>query len=1055
MSKEHLSPLKHAKSGLEWYRAFNSIGYGYGPEFQKIIAVEAIAGSLTTRNHISLKPPTSSLVQSAYPLHPCTMDACIQAFIPSVWRGDRCAVNTVLLPAIIDELTITNAAKTSELGVAIASSKYSGKGRIGDKRNWYTDISMCDPETGELLFKLNALRYHILPNGTDAGAEHTITRSMWNPDITLLSDEQIANLAVDKSVSTLQRVIDLVAHKKPTMKVMEVDLGSADTSSIWFAEVDEVSRPTRALYSTYSFTTSDANNFVAMHEELSQHRDSTATLIDLTVADFTFEESDFDLVILKGDRLDQQILESVLQKVRGLVSDTGYAVLVDNCSIDMESGSGSGSEEEMVVVNGGKNALSVDEVGNVATTNNLHRIATLSCESYTSVHLLVGKPAPKASPETRELSIVSLTNREPTLELSTALKKARWSILETGRPLKDIQPNSTVLVQDELFIPVLNSVTNSQWDSLKHLISKGCKILWLTQGSQMSVTVPDNGLVHGLFRTIRQEDTSLRIMTLDVHENDSPALVPTVVKVLDVLAEASSERFMDNEFVERNGVIFINRIVPDKLVNQFKKDESGGGAEPVVKPLRNVQGIANLRAERLGSLDALQYNESPAMQVGDEDVEIEIIAAGLNSKDIAAAHGIISENEHLLGMEGAGVVTKVGQHCKEYNVGDRVVMFGQPTFANRIHCPVQFIHRIPDRMLFEEAATIPVAYLISIYCLSNIGNLRKGQSVLIHAATDGVGIACIYLARYIGAEIYVTVGNEEERSFLKETFAINEHRIFSSQTTNFAREIKRATGSRGIDLIVNSLAGELLDESWRICADNGTMVEIGRKDMINRHYLSMEPFERNCSYRPVNFSYQNVSPSVVASLMARCFELLSGGHIKPISPIARFGFDRIPEAFAKMREGHHIGKIIITDGENGIAVRVPVRPAARVVSLAPNVSYLVVGGLKGICGSLAVDMAAHGAKHIIAMTRSGISDERSQAIVRDCNALGCEVQEAKADVCNSDDVELAFKAAKLPVGGIIQGAVILRVSHLLFPVDIWVILLLTSPVWLRTNPSNP
>jgi len=943
ISKDKLAPLKLAKPGSEWYKAFNSIGYRYGPEFQKILAVEAVTGDPTTRNHISLTEPASGLVQSRYPMHPSTLDACIQSFIPSVWCGDRCAVDTVLLPAIIDDLIITNVPRKSEVGIAIATSKYSGKGRIDDKRNWYTDISVHDPETGDKLFILNALRYHKLPIGTDAGAEHTITRSMWNPDITFISEEQLANIAADKSASTVQRIVDLIAHKKPTMKVLEVDLGSTDPFSIWFEEVNERSRPTRALYSTYSFVTADANNFVAIHEVLSQHRNAAATLVDLSAVDFNFEEKEFDLVIIKGGKLNQRILKPVLQNIRGLLLDDGYVVLAERSTIAMDSGSG--SDEEVVIVSD-VNDLSADQIASIAKSNNFYRTATVSSDSCTFVHIFAAKPMTSTPRKPRELIVASLTNQKLIPEMRTALQEAGWAVLESPRPLEDIKPKSTVLIQDELFMPVLKSVSNAQWDSLKYLVSQGCKILWLTQGSQMNVTTPDNALIHGMFRTIRQEDTSLRLMTLDVHASNDPATIQAVANVLEVLDGTPSKIFVDNEFVERNGIIFVNRIVPDKLVNQFKEDESGGGAQPVIKSLRSVQGVANLRAERLNSLDALHYTESPQMSVENGRVEIEIIAAGLNPKDLAATQGIIPENEHLLGMEGSGVVTRVGKNSGAYNVGDRVAMAIQPTFANRVQCPVQYIHQIPDWLSFEEAATIPMAYLTSMYCLFNVGNLQKGQSILIHSAAGGVGIASIYLAKHIGGEIYVTVGSDEERSFLKETFGLRDDQVFSSRTTEFAGKIKEITQGMGVDLIINSLPGELLDESWRICADGGTMVEIGSKDIIDRHYLSMEPFGRNCSYRPVDFSHKAISTSVVASLMTRCFELLQAGYIKPINPITRFGFDSIPEAFAYMRDGQYVGKVVITDGERGITANVPIRPTMRVVSLQPNVSYLIVGGLK-------------------------------------------------------------------------------------------------------------
>ena len=137
-----------------------------------------------------------------------------------------------------------------------------------------------------------------------------------------------------------------------------------------------------------------------------------------------------------------------------------------------------------------------------------------------------------------------------------------------------------------------------------------------------------------------------------------------------------------------------------------------------------------------------------------------------------------------------------------------------------------------------------------------------------------------------------------------------------------------------------------------------------------------------------------------------------------------FPFTDIPAAFAYMRSGRHIGKIVITNGEKA-TVQLPIRPAIR--SLRSDVSYLIFGGLKGLCGSLAIHMAQNGAKHLISLSRSGCTDERSQTVVMNCKALGCEVYEAKADVSNAEEVQRVFKNARTPIGGVIQGAMVLRV----------------------------
>lgn len=183
--------------------------------------------------------------------------------------------------------------------------------------------------------------------------------------------------------------------------------------------------------------------------------------------------------------------------------------------------------------------------------------------------------------------------------------------------------------------------------------------------------------------------------------------------------------------------------------------------------------------------------------------------------------------------------------------------------------------------------------------------------------------------------------------------------------------------------------------------------------------------------------------------MSQIFALYEHGHIKPIHPIKVFPFEDIPAAFAFMRSGRHIGKIVISNGEHA-KVEVPVRPAPLEFKLRGDVSYLIVGGLRGLCGSLAIHLAHHGAKHIVAMARSGCSDERSQAIIRSCKSFGCEVHEAKADVSKWDDVLHVFQEAPLSIGGVIQGAMVLRVGSPLEFTESGKLLM-----YGRTNPMRP
>lgn len=231
-----------------------------------------------------------------------------------------------------------------------------------------------------------------------------------------------------------------------------------------------------------------------------------------------------------------------------------------------------------------------------------------------------------------------------------------------------------------------------------------------------------------------------------------------------------------------------------------------------------------------------------------------------------------------------------------------------------------------------------------------------------------------------------------------------------------------------MDIVLNSLTGDMLDASWRTVADGGIMIEIGKRDILDRNALAMEPFGRNCSFRSLDISFgRNLKDALrLGELMDEIFQLVEKGHVGPIRPITTFGFDNVSGALACIRRGQHIGKIVIAKGPSK-DLRVPIQPLRQTFKLRPDASYLLVGGIKGLCGSLALHMARYGARHLIVCSRSGIDDEASARIVRGCRSYGCEVTSQKGDICDMVFVRHIFKSAHpRRIAGVIQGAMVLK-----------------------------
>jgi hypothetical protein len=315
-----------------------------------------------------------------------------------------------------------------------------------------------------------------------------------------------------------------------------------------------------------------------------------------------------------------------------------------------------------------------------------------------------------------------------------------------------------------------------------------------------------------------------------------------------------------------------------------------------------------------------------------------------------------------------------------------------------------------------------------VYALMETIKLRQGQVILIHSAAGGVGIACIQLCQFLGAKIYATVGSDDKRRFLTERFGLSPTAIFSSRSSDFHRQVMEATDGRGVDIVLNSLSGDLLAESWRCLADNGTLIEIGKRDIVDRKSLPMEPFNRNCTYRAIDIAHSSIyfDFDLITRCMSTISRLLETGSIEPIKPRKRFSFGEIPEAMKYMRKGTHIGKMIFSD--SGKDIEVPVELAPRTLHLEQNGAYLIIGGFKGLCGSLAIFLAQHGAKELSVMSRSGADDDESKAVIEAITALGASIAVVKGDVTVRDDVARAFRSVRNPIKGIIQGAMVLRVS---------------------------
>ena len=288
----------------------------------------------------------------------------------------------------------------------------------------------------------------------------------------------------------------------------------------------------------------------------------------------------------------------------------------------------------------------------------------------------------------------------------------------------------------------------------------------------------------------------------------------------------------------------------------------------------------------------------------------------------------------------------------------------------------------------------------------------------------GIGICAINVAKWIGAEIYATVGTEEKASFLTTEYGIARDRIFHSRESSFYDSVMEATEGKGVDLVLNSLSGELLHTSWNCVAPYGAMVEIGKRDMIGRGQLALAPFEDNRTFIGGEVARLLVThKQVIARLLGLMLEQYERGYFKPITPITTFEAEQIQEAFRFMQKGSHTGKIVIRLTEDALIPSTPTVPSPY---FRDDVSYLLAGGLGGLGKAIATWMASYGAKHLIFLSRSAGKSSEDQAFLKELDAMGCSTRCFPCDVADYDAVQHAIRQAPLPIAGVMQMAMVLR-----------------------------
>ncbi|MEV4926391.1 SDR family NAD(P)-dependent oxidoreductase [Streptomyces roseoverticillatus] len=393
----------------------------------------------------------------------------------------------------------------------------------------------------------------------------------------------------------------------------------------------------------------------------------------------------------------------------------------------------------------------------------------------------------------------------------------------------------------------------------------------------------------------------------------------------------------------------------------------------------------------------LRWTETAVAGPGPGEVVVALRAAALNYRDVMVATGLLPpvaedgvSSEVYLGLEGAGVVTAVGEGVTDLAAGDRVFGLFPGAFASHVRVPAVALRPVPDGMAFTEAATLPAVFFTVQHSLKHLARLRRGETLLVHGAAGGVGMAALQYAKLVGARVITTAGTPAKRDL---ALAVGSELSLDSRTHAFADAIRAHTGGRGVDVVLNSLSGEAAARTRELLAPCGRFIELGKRDVLGNQRMLQKTLAHNtthCVVDVANLVWQ--APEHAEAVFDEVLAHVRAGNYLPLPHVA-YPAHRVEEAFRLLQHSKHLGKVVITFGEP-----VPVQRTLRPPQPAAEGTCLVTGGLGGFGGETARRLAARGARRLDLVSRRGEEAPEAGELLDGLRARGVDVRAHAVDI---------------------------------------------------------
>ena len=1015
------------------YQAWEKVGLAFGPTFQTVSdpLVNHETGTAVAEVNSTI-PLLKTLMPKNYIqphlIHPTTLDGALQVCLTSLISDPSRQQKNAIVLTFVDELWVSATQPSSDVDGSQSGYTVLANTSNLSRKQFKMECTAVDQKTQ----KPRVLVYGLVVTEVDDEADdspaegeanHRSWGISWKADPTFLGPEEVGTV-VGSSEESLHKYVDILAHKNPSMKILE--LNTNDSAPL-----------VKAFNSRYLQYDSTAVSIPAMKsiaKDAPEGSNVNFKPLDLSLdaTEQGFEPESYDLIITHentgsfdlSNPQDKEAVKNFLQ----LLAPSGRLLLCPSNRTGQEI-----EDWTTFLTQSGFSGLEAqfhaDSQFWIVSSKSNGQSTVASPSGIARQYYIIYDQASQIQHQTA-LQISQSLSLRGAVEVCSFSEYA--ALAASGQ---DITNNSCILLA-EMTSNLLATLKKDELAAIQAMIN-GSRLLWVHRDD-----TAEADLVTGFAACVRLEKPDLNFVLLATGDNvGSDALVSSVLEVDRVVADTKTWGETSYKIIE-NGVLAVPRLTEDTSVTQHVKNQTVSRSKTYEAPFgADTDRALSLRCRDIGLLDSICFDDDPlyVKPLAANEVEFKTMATAVNFKDLAVMLGKI--NETPVGLEAAGIVTRVGSGVTRFKQGDHVFGFAfKGAYSTYTRALEGTIATIPEGMSFSDAAVLPIVYTTAYACLYDIGGLdvrakrRDGTkpTVLIHAAAGGVGQAAIQFCQREGAEIFATVGSLEKRDFLESTYGIPRDHILSSRDQSFKTGLLRMTKGRGVDIVLNSLAGDMLRASWDCVAPFGAFAEIGLSDIESRTRISMKTFEKSARFQSLELNYMQLNDMPrLDDLFQRTFESVLYGKNKLVlaTPVTAYPISEIQTALRFMQSGKHIGKLVIEPHQKDIVALT--EPRFEGAKFSSDATYVVSGGFGGLGRDIIRWMADNGAKNIVVTSRRGPVGEESQKLVRDLQQRGVEIIAPPCDITDEESLlsTMSDVLSKLPsVRGCIQASTILNVS---------------------------